>query len=650
MVGQTRSVTQINMLTYLRYFTITGILVFMGAFGSIAQEINDTIILTMHKVVASKSSAYHSGAQQEKLSALTLSRFENSSLGNALLENTLISIKNYGTPGSLSTASIRGLSSNHVQINWNGIAINSLTSGDFNLGLIPAGAFDEASFTPNASGALYGSGTFGGAIDLVSNTDTKKSSAMFSTEATSLNSISTLNKVKHQGENYSFSATAWFQNWKNNFDYYDTGKRKTLKRKNAEFSTNGMILTSAYKLNESQNLMAGLWLQEADKNLPSLNGTSPDKVEFQRDKTLRSFLNYKHCTASGILSGSAIYVNDYLRFGKKIDPNQELLSIDSKIRTIFYQGNADYQYYGFDNFKLIGGLLYKYAMPKSNNYAESLNEQQFSVFTSAKYTLKRFTTSLSLRKEFYSNYKNPFLLGMGGEYKLIEELVKIHFSVNQKYRIPTFNERFWQDAGNPDLKQEEGISYEAGVSLLPEHTPGNSQLDITSYYNQLDGLIRWLTVDGVLAPHVYSKVHAWGLEVRFRNNFSLARHIRMNNQTLFGYNRTTQEAVNDYNIDSKAQLPYTPKYKFTHTSYLYYKKLGLRFNYNYIGQQHYDETAWWLPSMHTMNLSLLFETSINETRTSFDFSVDNLRGVIHEHVKGYPAPGRIYRIKLNINI
>ncbi len=638
------------MQTYIKHFILSVIAIIALIPELSGQTASDTIVLRVHRVIASKSSAYHSGAQQESLDRQTMTRFENRSLGDALLENTLVSIKNYGTPGSLSTASLRGLSSNHVQINWNGIALNSLTTGDFNLGQIPTGAFDEASYTPNASGALYGSGTFGGAIDLVSVSKNKKSFAAFSTETTSLNSISTLNKIARIGEKLSFSATAWFQSWKNNYPYYDISERKTLKRQNAEYSTNGMILSSSYSLKPNQVLGAGIWLQEADKNLPALNGTPPQHVEFQHDNSLRSYISYQLKSETSILSSNAVYVNDFMHYGKKVDVNQEDLSVDSKIRSIFALGNIDYQYYGFNPIKFIGGVQYKYAVPKSNNFAENLWEQSVSIFASAKYVHTNFTTSVSVRQDYYSNYEDPILLGLGGEFFPLKDRLKLHLSINQKYRIPTFNERYWQDLGNPDLEPEKGISYETGLSILPLRELGYSEFKITAYYNQVNGLIRWLTVNGKLGPHTYSDVHAQGLELSYRNKFSFLDYFKLNNTTLFGLNSTTQQALDNENIDPSRQLPYTPKYKFVHTTYFFYKNAGLRFNYSYVGQQHYDDTDWWMPAIHTLNLSFLFETQIYDYKTNFDISIDNLRGTIHEHIKGYPGPGRIYRIKLNINI
>src|SRR5512133_359703 len=81
------------------------------------------------------------------------------------------SIKTYGGTGNLATVSLRGTRSVHTQVSWNGFPINSGTTGDADLSLLPLIIIDRISIINGASGSLYGSGTFGGAIDISSETN-----------------------------------------------------------------------------------------------------------------------------------------------------------------------------------------------------------------------------------------------------------------------------------------------------------------------------------------------------------------------------------------------------------------------------------------------------------------------------------------------
>jgi iron complex outermembrane receptor protein len=77
-------------------------------------------------------------------------------------------VKSYGAPGNLTSLSFRGTLSNHTQITWNGFPLNNPTTGDADLSLIPLTIADKVSLVYGASGSLYGGGTFGGSVDLIS--------------------------------------------------------------------------------------------------------------------------------------------------------------------------------------------------------------------------------------------------------------------------------------------------------------------------------------------------------------------------------------------------------------------------------------------------------------------------------------------------
>lgn len=638
-----------QIMSFLRSIFIT-VFISVFCYSAFSEQLKDSVLLQTHIVFASKSNLYHSGAVSIQIDSATLSYFENSSLADLLKENSLAAIKNYGSAGSLSTASMRGMSANHIQLNWNGVSFNSLTSGDVNLALIPAGIFEAISLTPNASGANYGSGSSGGAINLSSSAKSKNS-GQFSTEYTSLHSVSTLYKINTSRKGLNTSTNAWFQTWKNDYDYFDAKYKKTMKRKNADYRTNGLLHNTSYALNDRHKLGLGLWIQETEKNLPALNGSNRDNYEFQNDRSLRTYLSYNYKTHNRLLSVNGGYMDDFLHYGKKVNPSDSLLSINSKIGARRLYANTEFQYYGSEQIKVIGGMHYSYNWPESNNFAEDIQEQTLAFYTSLKYAYKQLTASVSLRQEYYSAYRNPLLFGIGAEYLFHKVPIKLHASANQKYRIPTFNERFWQNLGNPDLPPESGITYEAGATLFKIGNAIPFTFDVLGYTTTLNDMIRWLTVDGILGPHSYANVHARGLEASLKSSLSMSPHVSLKNNTQFAFNKTTQQLTNtEESIDNERQLPYAPHYIFGHSSILSYKNYGLRLSYHYTGQQHYDDTDWWLPSLHTVHSTLMYHTIVNGFKTSVQFHIDNLMGKNQEFIKNYPAPGRIYRIKLNINI
>ncbi|NJK87452.1 MAG: TonB-dependent receptor plug domain-containing protein [Bacteroidales bacterium] len=103
--------------------------------------------------------------------SLSMSLYKHGDLGQLLSGTLPVNIRQYGAEGSVSMISVRGLRANHVQVNWNGISLNSVTTGDNDLSLIPTGLVDEISYNSGAPGSLYGSGTFGAAVEVVNKPD-----------------------------------------------------------------------------------------------------------------------------------------------------------------------------------------------------------------------------------------------------------------------------------------------------------------------------------------------------------------------------------------------------------------------------------------------------------------------------------------------
>ena len=89
-------------------------------------------------------------------------------------------------------------------------------------------------------------------------------------------------------------------------------------------------------------------------------------------------------------------------------------------------------------------------------------------------------------------------------------------SVSRNYRFPTLNDLYFLPGGNPDLKNEHGFSYDAGVSFdvgkKGVYKLGGSASWFDSY---IDDWIIWLpTTKGFFSPRNVKKVHAYGVEVK----------------------------------------------------------------------------------------------------------------------------------------
>ena len=101
---------------------------------------------TVEVVSDIKTNPSGKGVRRTIIDKVELSRSTTRSLSELLLESTGIQIKSMGQ-GALATASFRGTSSNHTQIMWGGISLNSPQLGNFDLSQVPVYFIDDISLT-----------------------------------------------------------------------------------------------------------------------------------------------------------------------------------------------------------------------------------------------------------------------------------------------------------------------------------------------------------------------------------------------------------------------------------------------------------------------------------------------------------------------
>jgi iron complex outermembrane receptor protein len=79
-------------------------------------------------------------------------------------------VRDYGGPGQLATISLRGASSEQVLILLDGVPVTSAEGATVNLATLPAAFVDRIEVIRGPVGALYGPGSLGGAVNLVTRT------------------------------------------------------------------------------------------------------------------------------------------------------------------------------------------------------------------------------------------------------------------------------------------------------------------------------------------------------------------------------------------------------------------------------------------------------------------------------------------------
>lgn len=676
---------------------------------------------------------FHSGENREVIS-LEKQPITYNTLGDLLLHQANLTIKNYGTEGMASSVSLRGAGSSRTQILWEGIPLNSISAGDNNLSLIPASVFSTIEINRTASATSNGSGTFGGSISCNSKpdwgyygkgemhkatADANLSYGSFNTFKSNVNySLSALRKINYQG---SF----FYSQSDGDFDYYDYIRLENLKRQNADFQKYGTIQTLHFQ-HKKLTAQASLWYQVNDANLPALLGTTSSNVEHQTDSSLRYLLKIKYrINDANLLTYTTAYINDYELYTQKITPTAETYSTYSEIQNQTNTHILNFTHWINDNFNLLTELQGKWAKADIDNYGEAKTEYSTAGIVKLAYKeyfglekidhyhhsfiyrpylayKNRFSSALSIRKEFNSQYTIPFIANWGSELYLGKSNIELLLNIGNKYRTPTFNDLYWTGWGNPDLKPESGWTAEFGAnkhfSVLDKHDNEHTIiLDASTYYSVINDMIMWTPSGSVWHPYNTAQVVLQGLEmsiiekyrfkttckIQYKISDTVAQHsipltLRMNNKLTANINNPHISKTYDQTGSKESVghiLYYVPKYEIHYKLHINselgnYFILGKRQKpncqlktlldncdfilfVNYESQRYYTLTKT-LDGFVTIDASLQKTFSFHpykddrhdDMNITFGFHVRNLTNTIYEQVRSYPLPGRNYEISL----
>jgi len=108
-------------------FTVFVLFLHIVAFGQSLDSLNT---LENVEVVDTRAKQYNIGFKVDEINRGLLKSFEGFSISDVLSSASNVNIKTYG-PGGLSSISIRGGSSNHTAVLWNGINLQSPMNGEF---------------------------------------------------------------------------------------------------------------------------------------------------------------------------------------------------------------------------------------------------------------------------------------------------------------------------------------------------------------------------------------------------------------------------------------------------------------------------------------------------------------------------------------
>ncbi len=576
-----------------------------------------------------------------------------SSIGDLLAELAPVYIKSYGS-GSMSSISMRGSGSNHTSVNWNGFPINSITTGGADLSLVGVGTIDNISIIGGASGALYGSGTFGGAIELTNSTDWNnrlKINILSETGSFSLQNYSL--GLKAGNERFQYQLNSQFHSSKNDFPYFNETTK--VFREHNQLIDKNLAQNFYLKLAQNNILDFGFLYQTKFKEIPNIIGSYGKSLQEQRDSSLKLFVRWTKSSDWNKLTLKSAYFFDYIHFTDKNSEAATDYKINSEISSKCWLNELNYRYLSNKYLTFDIGTAFSYLSADVKYYTKPIVEKKYTFFAGAKFNYEPLTMNVSLRKEFVNYTVTKPLLSVGLGFDALKDRIYLRANFSNQFRLPSFNDKYWQPGGNPSILPEKGLSFEVGGKFTVFNFANQNSfiIDATAYSSTIKNWIQWMPDNGsnLWSARNYKEVWARGSELLLKYKLQINKfQLLVNSSYSFTLSTNQQSVDNETSIIGK-QIVYVPINLMREAVYLTYKNLFISYLLSYTSERETTDDnnpIYRLPAFFNSDCSVGINLQFNKIQTSFQFKVSNLFNTQYQLLSSYPMQGRAFYLTLNL--
>lgn len=589
-------------------------------------------------VQANRLAYFSSGNKIQKADSSALSSFKINNLADFLANSSQVFIKSYGV-GSLATPSLRGTGASHTAVLWNGFNLQSSMNGTVDLALLPTFLLDKVDIQHGGASALFGSGAVGGAIHLNSSANFgEKLSISAQIGAGSFANFQQGIKLKVSKKNFVTGVRFFNHTAENDFTFINTAKfgKPIEKQSNSAFKQYGFLQENYLKINENQQIDLQVWYLNADRQVPPTLTTASSKAS-QQDESLRVTTNWRYQRTKISYFARSAFFKEKLIYQ---EPDIQLFALSKAVTWI---GEIESKIAISKNQLLNVGMNHTYFRAETDGYRAGKLQNRTSLFFSYKINNAKDTWNsvVSLRKEMIDNYFAPFTPSLGFE-GILHKNLTLKGNIAKTYRVPTFNDLYWQTGGNPNLAPESGWSGEIGLNF---DFLAKGQLSLTAFNSLIDNWIAWLpNQQGKWEANNVLKVWSRGLELTANYSIDFQK-VKLKSSINYNYVVSTNEKVGKGDESSlHQQLIYVPKHTAQANISLIYKGLQFNYNHTFTGERFTTgDNSQKLPFFSIGNLSI--QQKIRAL--SFQLQINNIWHKSYQQIAFRPMPMRNFMAVIN---
>lgn len=631
-------------------FRLCWLLLFLGPLQAEAQIIPDTtIVLPEVQVedIRDRADPATATARLTTLDAADLAAVNAHSVADVLEARTGLFIKRYGS--GLATLSLRGTGSSHTLLLLDGLRIADPQTGQVDLSLLPTVLLESVEVFHGAASALYGSDALGGVVQFGTLAANESSQVRLSGGYGAYGER-TLGAVAAGGRGqWSGLIAAEINQEDGDFVYHKETlfPPQDVQREGADRSLITLFSRATYR-GERQKLSVAGWLNQTERGLPG-PGNAPPGGARQWDDYLRLWATHTTRLPWGSIDLNGAFQTTRLRY---VNP---LAATDDTSRTRTFDFGARANLIATPRWLVASGAALGF---DHTDLREGIGQTRMAAFVQGRGDYGRWRLFPALRLDAHTMAETTTWaltprLGLNVQ-PLTTQAIHLKGSIGRAFRVPTFNERFYEPGGNPDLKPERGWSADAGIHLKTEQMLHRAEAELTIFATRLLDQIVWFpsfvgpSVQ-VWRPANISRVTTQGFEVSLRGQTHLAHAVALNGSLTFTH--TDARDRSDPAAASHNQpLRYVPQQQLKVHLGTGWHGWHLDLSGRFVGRRHITtDGSMALPVYHVVDAQLRSQHVFGPVKATLALGVENLFDSDYAVVRFYPMPPRHARVRLTLD-
>ncbi|BDS10303.1 TonB-dependent receptor plug domain-containing protein [Aureispira anguillae] len=622
------------------------ILLFLAYYSNAQQDSlplkdqSDTIVVEQKRL-----STFGLGHNSNYLGKDILRTYGSRNLAQVLQLESTFFVKNYG-PSGISSLSGRGGGASHTAVLWEGFNIQSPMLGQADISLLPTAFVDYVDIQYGGESALFGNSSIGGALHLGShNAFNKGWHFEGNLHVGSFEAFGQELKLSYSNQWYAGSVRSFYRNARNNYPFKDInafGSPKPIKQQtNAALKQWGILQEHEFKI-KKHTLGAKAWYQKSNRQIPPplLLNTSTD---LQKDETLRLVAHWKWIHQQQIWKARTALFLETLHFQN--DAVNSLSKILSSITEI------EHKWYLHEQHLLNTGINYSFYKAISAGYQLVPQQHRIALFAAYKFTTKnrKWQSSISLREEVVDGRFISPAVSLGNVWKW-HKTFQVNLNLSHNYRLPTFNDLYWEVLGNPNLRPEYSWNSELGFSIPIQLKRLLITPSLHGFCNLINDWILWSPNSaGLWRPDNVEQVWAKGLEfnIQLKSNWKKWKFLFSAN---YAFTQSTRTQGQDWATIGK-QLIYTPEHNANAQIRIQYRQTSLLYQHSFTSLRYIDNAnTEFLPFFQVGHLRINQQLKQKNFRANFYVQINNLFGENYQIVSNRVMPWQQIEFGIGIGL